>query len=193
MLFKIFIPNVNEEDYEHAVNAFYEGLYRFAYSLAGNADDAGELTQETYARLLAKGGQLRDHSKVKAWLFTTLYRVFLGWKRHETRHPLVEITSVETELPVVTPDLVDRLEHEAVGRALLEMEDRYRVPLALYYFENHTYAEISGLLDLPIGTVMSRLARAKELMRKSLAVKSIGRENRVIPLNPAPAKKMTAP
>jgi RNA polymerase sigma-70 factor (ECF subfamily) len=176
---------VNEADYEQAVNSFYEGLYRFAYSLAENADDAGELTQETYARLLTKGGQLRDRSKVKAWLFTTLYRIFLGWKRRETRHPHFEITGVEDELPPVTPNLVDGLENEAVGQSLLELEERYRVPLALYYFENHSYEEISELLDVPIGTIMSRLSRAKELMRKSLAAKSIGAERKIIPIKPA--------
>jgi RNA polymerase sigma-70 factor, ECF subfamily len=94
---------VNEADYEQAVNSFYEGLYRFAFSLAGNADDACELTQETFARLFAKGGQLRDRSKVKAWLFTTLYRIYLGWKRRETQHPHLEIASVEDELPRSRP------------------------------------------------------------------------------------------
>ena len=176
---------MNEADYEQAVNSFYEGLYRFAHSLAGNADDACELTQEAFARLLANGGQLRDRSKVKAWLFTTLYRIFLGWKRRETRHPHFEIGSVEDELPSVTPDLVDKLENQAVGDALLEIEERYRVPLALFYFENHSYEEISELLDVPIGTIMSRLSRAKELMRKSLAAKFIGPERRIIPIKPA--------
>ena len=176
---------MNEADYEQAVNSFYEGLYRFAHSLAGNADDACELTQEAFARLLAKGGQLRDRSKVKAWLFTTLYRIFLGWKRRETRHPHFEIGSVEDELPSVTPDLVDKLENQAVGDSLLEIEERYRVPLALFYFENHSYEEISELLDVPIGTIMSRLSRAKELMRKSLAAKLIGPERRNIPIKPA--------
>lgn len=184
---------VNDEDYEQAVNSFYEGLYRFAYSLAGNADDAGELTQETFARLLTKGGQLRDRSKLKAWLFTTLYRVYLGWKRHETRHPHFEITSVEGELPALTPELVDRLENEAVGQSLLEIEERYRVPLALYYFENHTYAEIAKMLDLPIGTIMSRLSRAKELMRKSLVAKISGHERKIVALHPLPSKKATEP
>lgn len=184
---------MNEEDYEQAVNSFYEGLYRFAFSLAGNADDAGELAQETFARLLTKGGQLRDHSKLKAWLFTTLYRIYLGWKRHETRHPHFEIASVEGELPAVTPDLVDRLENEAVGQSLLEIEERYRVPLALYYFENHTYAEIAKMLDLPIGTIMSRLARAKELMRKSLAAKISGHERKIVSLHPLPPKRATEP
>ena len=176
---------MNEADYEQAVNSFYEGLYRFAFSLAGNADDACELTQETFARLLAKGGQLRDRSKVKAWLFTTLYRLYLGWKRRETRYPHLEIASVEDELPPVTPETLDKVETEAVSRSLLELEERYRVPLALYYFENHSYAEISELLDVPVGTIMSRLSRAKELMRKSLAARFIGAERRIIPINPA--------
>ena len=174
---------MNETDYEQAVNSLYEGAYRFAYSLAGNADDACELTQETFARLLVKGGQLRDRSKVKAWLFTTLYRMYLGWKRHETRHPHLEITSVEGELPAVTPDTVDKLANEAVTGALQEIEEHYRVPLALYYFENHSYAEIAKMLDIPIGTLMSRLSRGKEMMRRALAAKSIGAERKIIPLN----------
>ena len=63
---------MDESDYEQTVALYYEHLYRFAYSLAGNANDAGELTQETYCRLLTKGGQIRDRAKVKSWLFTTL-------------------------------------------------------------------------------------------------------------------------
>ena len=177
--------NVNETDYEQAVNSFYEGLYRFAFSLAGNADDACELTQETFARLVAKGGQLRDRSKVKSWLFTTLYRIYLGWKRRETRHPHLEIASVEEELPPVTPDMVDKLENEALLQSLLELDERHRVPLTLHYFENHSYSEISELLDVPVGTIMSRLTRAKEMMRKLLAAKSIRTERKVIiPISP---------
>jgi RNA polymerase sigma factor (sigma-70 family) len=175
---------VNEADYELAVNSLYEGLYRFAYSLAGNEDDACELAQEAFARLLVKGGQLRDHSKVKPWLFTTLYRIYLGWKRRETRHPHHEIASVEAELPSVTPDLVDRLENEAVAAALLEIDERYRVPLTLFYFENIPYAEIAKILDIPIGTLVSRISRGKEMMRKSLAIKCIGAERKIVPIDP---------
>jgi RNA polymerase sigma-70 factor (ECF subfamily) len=174
---------LNEADYECAVNSHYEGLYRFAHSLAGNADEASELTQETFAQLAVKSGQLRDPSKVKSWLFTTLYRMYLGWKRRETRHPHLEIASVEDELPVITPELVDKLENEAVIASLWEIEERYRVPLALYYFENHSYAEIARQLDIPIGTLMSRLSRGKEVMRKALAAKSIGGERKIISLN----------
>lgn len=179
---------MNEADYEQAVNSFYEGLYRFAYSLAGNADDACELTQETFARLAVKGAQLRDAGRVKSWLFTTLYRQYLNWKRHETSHPHLEIASVEAELPAVTPEMVDKLEHEAVSEALLEIEERYRVPLALFYFENYSYAEIAALLDVPIGTLMSRLSRGKDLMRKTLSAKFMGAQRKIIPISTSPQR-----
>ncbi|MBM3839932.1 MAG: hypothetical protein FJ398_18575 [Verrucomicrobia bacterium] len=100
---------VNETDYEHAVSTYYEALYAFGYSLAGNEDDACELTQETYCRLLTKGSQLRDASKVKSWLFTTLYRVFLGWKDRRARLPHFEISSVEGELAANHPRLCGRV------------------------------------------------------------------------------------
>lgn len=164
-------------DFENAVNSFYEGLYRFAYSLTGNADDASELTQETFSRFLSKRGQIRDQGKIKAWLSTTLYRTFLGWKRRETRHPHIELSLVQDELPAFTPELVDQLESESVNRALLQVEEHYRVPLALYYFEQLSYAEISKVLEIPIGTVMSRLSRGKELLRKSLTMNIINQEN----------------
>jgi DNA-directed RNA polymerase specialized sigma24 family protein len=115
--------------------------------------------------------------------------MFLGWKRREASLPHYEIASVEGELPPVTPDMVDKLQNEAVSESLLEVEERYRVPLALYYFENHSYAEIAGMLDIPIGTLMSRLSRGKEMMRKSLAAKSIGVDRKIISINPSTRKE----
>lgn len=176
----LYHTTVDELDYEHAVSSFYEGLYRFAFSLAGNKDDACELTQEAYARLLTKGGQVRDQAKVKAWLFTTLYRIFLGWKNRQARLPHHEISTVEHELPSVTPALVDFVENDAVQEALLNIEEHYRLPLTLYYLQEHSYQEIAKLLDIPIGTVMSRLSRAKAMMRVALVNKSIGPDRGII-------------
>jgi RNA polymerase sigma-70 factor, ECF subfamily len=172
---------VDDLDYERAVNSFYEGLYRFAFSLAGNEDDAGELTQETYARLLTKGAQVRDHDKVKSWLFTTLYRIFLGWKNRQARLPHHEISTVEHELPPVTPAMVDYLENETVLQALMEMEENFRQPLTLFYLDEHSYQEIAELLGIPIGTVMSRLSRAKTMLRSALAAKAMGEAGGINP------------
>lgn len=173
---------MNEVDYEQAVNAFYEALYAFGYSLAGNEDDACELTQETYCRLLTKGSQLRDPSKVKSWLFTTLYRVFLGWKDRHVRLPHLEISSVEHELPAITPEHMDVLRDEAIRDALLELEEHYRTPLMLFYLNDHSYEEIARILEVPIGTVMSRLSRAKGLLRQRLMARAIGveRERKIL-------------
>ncbi len=176
-------------DYEQVVASFYEGLYGFAYSLAGNKYDACELVQETFARLLANSGQVRDHSKVKSWLFTTLYRIYLGWKRREARLPHFEIGSVEHELPSVTPEMVDQLQNDAVLQSILEMEEHHRVPLMLFYLENHSYREIAELLDISIGTVMSRLSRAKALLRVSLVARSVGLESKIISMTQISQRK----
>jgi RNA polymerase sigma-70 factor (ECF subfamily) len=180
---------VDELDYERAVDSFYEGLYRFAFSLAGNEDDACELAQETYARLLTKGGQVRDPAKIKSWLFTTLYRIFLGWKNRQARLPHQEISSVEHELPPVTPAMLDFLEDDAVRAALLGIKEHYRLPLTLFYLQDHSYQEIAGLLDIPIGTVMSRLSRGKEMLRATLAAKAIGERDGIIPVHRISHKK----
>ena len=183
---------MTEVDYEQAVISFYEPLYGFAYSLSGNENDACELTQETFARLLAKSRQVRDESKVKSWLFTTLYRVFLGWKSRERRLPHLEISSVEHELPPIAAEMVDTMERDTVREALLKIDERYRVPLMLYYLEGHSYEEIAEMLEIPIGTVMSRLSRAKALMRESLAAKYADEQRKIVPLDQASGSKKSS-
>jgi hypothetical protein len=124
---------VNESDYEQAVELFYSSLYAFAYSLARSQDDACELTQETYARLLTKGHQVRNRSRLKSWLFTTLYRLFLAGKRRHSRLPHFELSCVEHQLPGVDPVQLDRLDDTVVRNALLGLEDHYRLPVTLFY------------------------------------------------------------
>ena len=178
-------------DYEQIVSSFYEPLYRFALSLTRHRDDACELTQETFCRLLSKGGQLRDHSKVKAWMFTTLYRVYVGWKRRELRLPHFEIGSVEAELPVLTPEMAEASDAETVLEALFEIDERYRTPLALFYLEQQSYREIAEMLEIPCGTVMSRLSRAKDTLRKLLVEKTTGTSKKVVPLAKAISNSST--
>lgn len=170
---------------ESVVETHYEGLFAFALSLAGNRDDACELTQETFCRFASKGHQIRDRAKVKTWLFTTLYRVFLGWKRRETRLPHFEMSTVESELPHLSPEAAEGADAGLVMDALLQLEDRYRAPLMLFYLEDHSYQEIAQILDTPIGTIMSRLSRGKEQMRQRLTSGLAGSAPRIvsIPVN----------
>ena len=163
---------MDELSFQTVVNAHYESLYRFALSLTRHEADACDLTQQTFYRWATKGGQLRDKSKAKSWLFTTLHREFLGQRRHDDRFPKVEITSMDgEELAADLPLLEKQLDGASVMSALQLLDETYRAPLALFYLEEHSYRDIAEILDVPIGTVMSRISRGKDLLRKRILEK----------------------
>jgi len=159
-------------DYTWAVEQFYEALYKFAFGLAGNESDAADLTQDTYRVLLTKGDAIRDASKVKSWLFTTLYRQFLGRRRHATRFPETPVESAEWELPTITPQHVEALDGSFVVASLQQLDEKYRAPLAMFYLEELSYKEMAEALGLPIGTIMSRMSRGKGILRCRLQSQS---------------------
>jgi RNA polymerase sigma-70 factor (ECF subfamily) len=159
-------------DYDWAVDQFYDALYKFAFGLAGSESDAADLTQDTYRVLLTKGDAIRDARKVKSWLFTTLYRQFLGRRRHATRFPEMPVDSAEWELPTITPQHADALDGSLVVGALQQLEEKYRAPLALFYLEELSYKEMAEVLGIPIGTIMSRMSRGKEMLRRRLQAPS---------------------
>ncbi len=173
---------VDEPDFDQLVSDYYQPLYRFALSLVEREAEACDLTQQTFFLWASKGQQLRDRSKVKAWLFTTLHREFLGSRRRTTRFPHHEIESVERELPPVTPATVNELDADAVLQALTNVDEVYRAPLMLFYLEDHSYLEIAAVLDVPVGTVMSRLARGKAQLRGLLADQTTAEERKIVPL-----------
>jgi RNA polymerase sigma factor (sigma-70 family) len=158
---------MDELSFENVVNAHYEPLYRFALSLSHSEADAGDLVQQTFYRWATKGGQLRDRSKAKSWLFTTLHREFLGQRRHEDKFPKVEISAEDGhELAADSPAPDKQLDGAEIIAALRKLDETYRAPLALFYLEEHSYRDIAEILEIPIGTVMSRISRGKELLRK---------------------------
>jgi RNA polymerase sigma-70 factor (ECF subfamily) len=154
-------------DFEELVDRYYQMLYRFALSLARNEPDACDLVQQTFSIWAAKGHLLRDVTKVKSWLFTTLYHEFISNRRRETRWPTEEISEVENELPAAMPETVDWLEAEQVMAALQSIDETFRAPLVLFYLQEHSYEEISTILEIPIGTVMSRLSRGKQKLQQA--------------------------
>jgi len=163
------------QNFDEVVNVHYEGLYRFALSLVRSEADACDLVQQTFYRWATKGDQLRDATKAKSWLFTTLHREFLGRRRHEDKFPKVEISLVdEGELTAVAASPDKQLDGATVMAALQRLEETYRAPLALFYLEDHSYREIAEILEVPIGTVMSRISRGKVLLRAAVLQKDVG-------------------
>src|SRR5205085_8060958 len=125
-------------NFESVVASYYEPLYQFAFSLTRAEADACDLTQQTFYVWATKGHQLRDVTKVKTWLFTTLHRVFLESRRRQTRFPHYELSEVESELPTVSPARVNQLDSAQVLQALAQVDEIYQAPVALFYLEDYS-------------------------------------------------------
>jgi RNA polymerase sigma factor (sigma-70 family) len=146
-------------DLDRLVEQHYAALYRFAVSLCGNETDASDLVQETFYLLSTKGHQLHDRSKARSWLFTTLFRLFTGGRRRLVRFPQHELEQVESELPEIPPEPPQHFDWSMVLSCMTRMDETFRAPVALFYLEEYSYAEIAEILQIPLGTVKSRIAR----------------------------------
>src|SRR4051794_6658635 len=149
------------------IDTHYQGLYRYAYRLAGSAADAEDLTQETFGKALARIGQLRDPEKTKGWLFRILRNAYLHRVRDDKRARVVPMDGL-CELAAPDRGPPTEVDPAALQEALADLDEKFRTPLILFYFEEFSYKDIADQLDLPIGTVMSRLARAKAYLRVKL-------------------------
>jgi len=149
------------------VHDHHAELYRYAYRLAGSRPDAEDLTQQTFLAAQQKWEQLRDATKARSWLFTILRNSFLKSCRKKTPHSAGDLEMDLGEVADASPD-VDAVDGEAIQAALCELPDEFRIVLTMFYFEECSYKEIAQQLDLPPGTVMSRLSRAKGHLRRHL-------------------------
>ena len=153
-------------EFAELVDAHYQALFRFGMSLTHNVDRASDLVQETFCIWAAKNAQLRDRSKAKTWLFTTLHREFLNQRRRAARFSDEPLDEAKAEAVLAPDDDAERqMDGQRAMELLVSLEEAYRAPLALFYLQQHSYKEIAEILDIPIGTVMSRLSRAREKLR----------------------------
>ena len=147
------------DDFEQIVSQHYESLYRFAFSLTRAEADACDLTQQTFYIWATKGHQLQDRTKVKSWLFTTLHREFLNIRKRSTRFQHVELDDAIDEVPVVAPDVVNSLDGARVVEFLGQVQEPFRAAITLFYMNGSSYQEIADILQVPLGTVRSRISR----------------------------------
>jgi RNA polymerase sigma-70 factor, ECF subfamily len=147
---------------------YHEPLYRYAYRLSGSAADAEDLTQQVFLIAHQKLDQVRDAQCVRGWLFTVLRNCYLKGRRKGIGLPIAEL-DVNT-LPADPPaEVIDCQELQA---ALDTLGDEFKLVVVMFYFEHRSYREIAEQLEIPLGTVMSRLARAKTHLRERLTTVS---------------------
>jgi RNA polymerase sigma-70 factor (ECF subfamily) len=157
----------NALDIAQLISDHHGALYRYAYRLTGSQADAEDLTQQAYLVAQQKLHQLRHPEKVDRWLFAVLRSCYLKGKRK--RRPIAA-SSLELNvehIPEETPT-GDQIDRQRLQAALDELPREFKVVLGMFYFEQCSYKEIARQLRIPIGTVMSRLARAKARLRRKL-------------------------
>ena len=172
-------------EYAELVDAHYQALFRFGMSLTHNVDRASDLVQETFCIWAAKNAQLRDRSKAKTWLFTTLHREFLNQRRRAARFSDEPLDEAKAEAVLAPDDDAERqMDGQRAMELLVSLEEVYRAPLALFYLQQHSYKEIAEILDIPIGTVMSRLSRGKEMLRRRMTSEPSSAPKNILHLEP---------
>jgi len=156
---------------EELVAEHYGSLYRYAFRLSGSAQEAEDIVQETFCQAQLKWGQLREPGRARSWLFTILRNGFLHRIRDRSSAkviPLQDIGDLPERLTEPAP-VIDPVSLQAV---LADLPEDFSTPIILYYFEDFSYRDIADQMGVPIGTVMSRLARAKAFLRNRLLPKS---------------------
>ena len=151
----------------HQILEHIPRLRRYARALLGDRYAADDLVQDTLERAWNKFHLWRHGSDLRAWLFTIMHNVFVNQVR--SRRSEIEKTMEDLPVVAVRATQADSLEIADVQRALRELPDEQREVLLLVAIEEMTYDEVSRALAIPIGTVMSRLSRARERMRRLIA------------------------
>lgn len=159
-----------------------DALYRTALSMTKNAGDADDLVQDTYLRAFQFFDQFQGGTNARAWLFRILTNLYINSYRRRTREPervsydeledfylynrLADAQSRSGESPEET--VTRKVQVEAIRAAIERLPDEYRDTVILSDLNDFSYNEISEMLDIPIGTVRSRLSRGRRLIQKTL-------------------------
>ena len=171
--------NVDEAgDLAGQIVGLHPRLLRFAYSLTRDREAAADLAQETMARALASQWRFQPGTNLKAWLFRIMRNLHLNLIRASATRPgLVSIEELVTE-PMGTDDVhknpvetevIRRSDLRRIGEAYRTLPRAFAMPLYLAAVEGLTYAEVAAILDVPVGTVMSRIYRGRRLLMSRLS------------------------
>jgi RNA polymerase sigma-70 factor (ECF subfamily) len=160
-------------------------VYRVARRLVGSREEAEDLVQETYARAFRSWQQYQPGTNLRAWLLRILTNLNIDRGRRQQRTPDVQpleegdyflYNRLESTMSEENPDeerVIERLSQNSVVDALAEIPHDFRDVVVLVDIGEFSYAEAAQILDIPIGTVMSRLHRGRRLLKQHLAEKAV--------------------
>lgn len=178
----IFKKKADREEFKKLTYPHMKLLHNMALKYCGNTHDAQDIVQETFLMAFDKFHQLRDKSKCKPWLLRILKNNFLkSFQKKKNQQRIVETDYVQFLKETLSSGSAESLLVQASGRKTIQdcldrLPVKYKEVLLLYYMEDLLYKEIAQTLDIPIGTVMSRLTRAREAL-KTLLLKKFNADN----------------
>jgi len=148
------------------VNQFHQDVYRFAFRLTGDADWSEDIVQSTYLKAFERLEQLKDSQKAKSWLLAIARTTFLGDLRKRKSWVFTDAELDSAQVPTVNDSM--SVDSARLQNALLGMPEQFRIVVVMHYLQQESYREIAEQLQIPIGTVMSRLSRAKRMLKTKL-------------------------
>lgn len=157
---------IGREDVKWLLTEQIPHLRRYARALTGDVHQADDLVQDCLERALRNYGRLRQRRSVRAWAFKILYREFLGRRRRKSR---VSESGVDDDAASIAASQFERLHCQDVVGALGNLPHEQRAAVALVALEEVTYDEAARMLDIPVGTLRSRLSRGRAALRVAMS------------------------
>ena len=185
----IFKKTASKKEFKKLTYPHMKPLYNVALKYCGNGFDAEDIVQETYLMAFHKFHQLRDKAKCKPWLLTILRNNFLkSYHKKKTRQKLQEtdyISFLEASMLANNPEniLVKASSRQTILKAMDQLPEKYKEVLLLYYMDEMLYKDIANILDIPIGTVMSRLTRARGSLKVILLKQMNSTRDNILNIN----------
>ena len=158
--------------------SYVDSLYGTALRLTRRPADAEDLVQDTYLKAFRASTQFERGTNLKAWLFTILHNTFRNIRRHDGRNPINVDSEVVEQAEAIDPDGAQFNPEQLLARATLDADlqaalddlpDAFRQAVWLRDVEEFAYAEIARMIDVPIGTVMSRISRGRRMLYERLS------------------------
>lgn len=167
-------------DFEAAALPHLDALYNMAYRLTRNPEDAEDLIQETFFKAYKYYDKFEEGTNLKAWLFRIMKNSFInGYRKRQNQPPESAFSNIEESFENVISDeagyiknpeeeILESVLDEDVQRALDALRDDYRMVILLVDLEGFSYKEAAEILEVPVGTVMSRLYRGRRVLEQTL-------------------------
>lgn len=166
--------------FDELVRCFQKRVYNFAYGIAGNYDDANDVAQEAFVRVFNSIGTFRGDANFTTWIYRIVTNVYLDERkkakshRHTSLDEYIDLDEnsvsrqIEDESPLPDEVAENKERNQIVRAAINSLPDYQRIIMTLYHLHDRSYEEIADILHLPIGTVKSRLNRARQALKEIL-------------------------